>query len=78
MPLHVSRRSPQVVSGAVLIRDQFGNGVGDISIDIRRSDGGQVVPCLYSTLKFSFERACQLEGLMWSENENESGRLDVV
>ena len=33
----------QVVAGAVLIRDQFGNGVGDISIDICRSDGGEVV-----------------------------------
>lgn len=31
------------MTGAVLIRDQFGNGVGDISIVICRSDGGEVV-----------------------------------
>ena len=36
-----SRPLGQVVAGAVLIRDQFGNGVGDILIDIRRSDGGE-------------------------------------
>ncbi len=41
----------QVVTGAVLIRDQFGNGVGDILIDIRRSDGGQVASFVFA---FSF------------------------
>ncbi len=83
MPCHrvcIHAAAPQVVTGAVLIRDQFGNGVGDILIDIRRSDGGQVLAssCECFQRGFRVEFYWQLEGLMWSENVDENGRHDVV
>ena len=45
------------MTGAVLIRDQFGNGVGDIMIDIKRADGGEVIAqrsvlCILSMMVF--------------------------